>query len=78
MVIRSTRLKCSKHGTWLVLRSREVAGKPVTWWACPLDCPYARPDKWQRKLVKQHGSRKPPAKAKRLSQPQLGLFREGL
>jgi hypothetical protein len=57
MAIRSTRLKCSTHGVWLVLNSHIVhkASGPVKieFWECPLNCGYVRARKDQLKPVKR-------------------------
>lgn len=72
MAIRSTRLKCSKHGVWLVLNSRIVhkASGPVKieFWECPLLCGYVRANKHQKKIVKPRvASTKPKRQQKVLS-----------
>lgn len=56
MVIRSTRLKCSKHLVFLVLNSHIVARPSgpvrIEFWECPLLCGYVRARKDQKKPVK--------------------------
>jgi hypothetical protein len=62
MAIRSTRLKCSKHGVWLVLNEHIVhkASGPVRieFWSCPLLCGHVRARKDQVKPVKRRVARK--------------------
>jgi hypothetical protein len=78
MAIRSTRLKCSTHGVWLVLDVQIVnkASGPVRieYWKCPLDCGYVRARKDQKKLVRSRESRAS-IKARGTAKTQAGAKR---
>lgn len=57
-MVTSTRLKCSKHDVYLVLRvhlvMRPSGCNRVEFWGCPCpDCKYVRARKDQKKLVKR-------------------------
>lgn len=57
-MITSSRLKCSQHDVYLVLRvhlvMRPSGCERVEFWQCPwIDCGYSRANKHQRKKVKK-------------------------
>jgi hypothetical protein len=56
-MVTSKRLKCSKHGVYLVLKVWWLEAVPIEFWECPLECGYVRANKHQRKPVKTQRAR---------------------
>jgi hypothetical protein len=75
-MIRSTRLKCSKHLVFLVLDVQVVAKASgpvrIEFWRCPLNCGYVRANKHQKKPVTHRGTPRASIKARGTAKTQAG------